>query len=184
MSLTELTASTIQATITMEDGGVIVVELYPDLAPQTVRNFVYLVRYGYYDGLQFHRIISGFMVQGGCPEGIGSGGPGYYIWGEFGINGFTNEVRHVRGVLSMARQPDPAYNTSGSQFFIVHGMATFLDGGYAAFGRVTSGLDVVDRIAETPSGDNGVTAPEDRPVIRSITIDDDIVLPEPEKLPR
>ena len=190
-SLSELTENTIQITITMENGGVIVAELYPDLAPQTVRNFVYLARLGFYDGLKFHRIISGFMVQGGCPytrdggpSGIpGTGNPGYSIWGEFTENGFVNEVRHVQGVLSMARGDD--MNSAGSQFFIVHGTSPHLNNKYAAFGRVISGLDVVDEIAATPnSGDNGAVAPEDMPVIRSITVDDDIELPVPEKLPK
>ena len=190
MSLTELTKNTIQITITMENGGVIVAELYPDVAPQTVRNFVYLARLGFYDGLRFHRIMSGFMVQGGCPYSIdggvngtpGTGNPGYSIWGEFTENGFTNDLRHVRGVLSMART-DP--NTAGSQFFIVHEMSAHLNGNYAAFGKVISGLEVVDEIAATPnSGDNGAVAPEDMPVIRSIRVDDDVSLPAPEKLPR
>jgi peptidyl-prolyl cis-trans isomerase B (cyclophilin B) len=169
----------------MEDGGVIVAELYPDLAPQTVRSFVYLARLGYYDGLRFHRIMSGFMIQGGCPIGTGTGNPGYAIWGEFGPNGFTNELRHTPGVLSMARTPDNL-NSAGSQFFIMHGVAPTLDrDGYASFGRVVSGMEVVDEIAATPnSGPNGAVAPGDMPVIRSITIDSDIDLPVPEKIPR
>ena len=173
---------TIQATITMEDGGVIVVELYPDLAPQSVRNFVYLARDGFYDGLKFHRIMKDFMIQGGCPLGTGTGNPGYSIAGEFEANGFTNDLSHTRGVLSMARSNDP--DSAGSQFFIVHGDSEFLDGNYAAFGMVVSGMDVVDRLAETPnSGPNGAVASENMPVIRSITIDDDIELPEPNRLP-
>lgn len=190
-SLSELTENTIQITITMENGGVIIAELYPDLAPQTVRNFVYLARLGFYDGLRFHRILSGFMVQSGCPYSIdggakgipGTGGPGYSIWGEFKENGFVNDVRHVQGVLSMARGDD--MNSAGSQFFIVHATSPHLNNKYAAFGRVISGLEVVDEIAATPnSGDNGAVAPEDMPVIRSITVDDDVDLPAPEKLPR
>jgi len=178
----DLMENTIQITITMEDGGVIVADLYPDLAPQTVRNFVYLARLGFYDGLKFHRIISGFMVQGGCPLGAGWGSPGYAIWGEFTENGFVNEMRHIRGVLSMARAD---VNTAGSQFFIMHAVAPFLDNNYAAFGRVTSGLEVVDRIAETPnSGPDGAVAPENMPVIRSITVDSDVELPMPEKISR
>ena len=174
--------NTIQATITMEDGGVIVVELYPDLAPQSVRNFVYLARQGYYDGLKFHRIIKGFMIQGGCPDGTGAGNPGYSIKGEFQANGFTNDLSHTRGVLSMARRGDD-YNSAGSQFFIVHGDSEFLDGDYAAFGKVIGGMDVVDRLATTPtSGSNGAVAPENMPVIKTITIDSDIELPEPDKL--
>jgi peptidyl-prolyl cis-trans isomerase B (cyclophilin B) len=172
---------TIQATIKMEDGGVIVLALYPDLAPQTVRNFVYLARKGFYDGLKFHRIISGFMIQGGSPDGSGSGGPGYRIKGEFTENGVVNGLTHTRGVISMARTPEP--NSAGSQFFIMHGNAPNLDGLYAAFGRVISGMDVVDKIAGTPNdGENGSVADSDKPVIKSITIDDDIELPEPEKL--
>jgi peptidyl-prolyl cis-trans isomerase B (cyclophilin B) len=128
--------------------------------------------------------MSGFMIQGGCPLGTGTGNPGYAIWGEFGTNGFTNDLKHLPGVLSMARTGDP--NSAGSQFFIMHGVAPTLDrDGYASFGRVVSGMDVVDEIAATPnSGPNGAVAPENMPVIRSITIDSDIVLPAPEKLPR
>ena len=184
--LSELTENTIRITITMEDGGVIVAELYPDLAPQTVRNFVHLARYGFYDGLKFHRVISGFMIQGGCPEGSGAGNPGYSIWGEFEKNGFKNDLKHTAGVLSTARGGDPAYNSAGSQFFIVHKASAHLDGGYAGFGKVIEGMDVVNRIAEeTPVLDsNGKVAPENMPVIKSITVDDDIELPAPEKLPR
>ena len=174
---------TIQATITMENGGVIVLELYPDLAPQSVRNFVYLARSGFYDGLKFHRIMKDFMIQGGCPLGTGTGDPGYSIFGEFTSNGFKNGLSHKRGVISMARANDP--NSAGSQFFIVHGDSEFLDGSYAAFGRVVSGMDVVDEIAKTPnSGDNGAVAEKNKPVMKSITIDDDIELPEPERLER
>ena len=172
---------TIQATITMEDGGVIVVELYPKRAPQSVYNFVYLARQGYYDGLKFHRIIKGFMIQGGCPDGNGMGNPGYSIKGEFNENGFENNLRHIRGVLSMARGGNP--DSAGSQFFIVHEDSPHLNGKYAAFGKVTSGMDVVDRLSETPVTDgNGTVAPKNMPVIKSITIDDDTYLPEPDKL--
>ena len=182
-TLEEQMEKTIQATITMEDGGVIVVALYPDLAPQSVRNFVYLARDGFYDGLKFHRIMKGFMIQGGCPLGTGTGNPGYSITGEFEINGFSNDLSHKRGVLSMARQGDPAYDSAGSQFFIVHGDSAFLDGSYAAFGQVTEGLDIVDRLADTPSAPgSGAVASEDMPVIKSITIDDDIELPEPNRI--
>ena len=182
-TLEEQMEKTIQATITMEDGGVIVLELYPDLAPQSVRNFVSLARAGFYDGLKFHRIIKGFMIQGGCPLGDGTGNPGYSIKGEFTENGFINELSHTRGVLSMARANDP--DSAGSQFFIVHGDSKFLDEKYAAFGKVTSGMDVVDRLAETPVIDNnGSVAAKNMPVIRSITIDDDIELPDPIKLDR
>ena len=176
---------TIQATITMEDGGVIVLELYPEIAPQSVRNFVYLAREGFYDGLKFHRIIKNFMIQGGCPLGNGTGNPGYGIKGEFAANNFENNLKHTRGVLSMARAGNPYFDSGGSQFFIVQVDYPSLDGQYAAFGKVTSGMDVVDRLAETPVTDNnGSVAPSNMPVIKSITIDDDIELPEPDKLPR
>ena len=176
---------TIRGTITMDDGGTIVFELYPNIAPQSVFNFIALARDGFYDGLKFHRIMSGFMIQGGCPDGTGSGNPGYGILGEFAKNGIENNLHHERGVMSMARQGDPAFNSAGSQFFIVHGDALFLDGGYAGFGKVTSGMDVVDKIAETPVTDNnGGVRSADMPVIKSVTIDDDIVLPLPEKLSR
>ena len=132
-------------TIEMENGGVIKAELYPDTAPQSVRNFVSLVSKGFYDGLIFHRVIAGFMIQGGDPQGIGIGGPGYHIYGEFRQNGFDNRLKHTRGVLSMARAMAP--NSAGSQFFIMHEDAPHLDGGYAAFGKVTEGMDVVDQIA-------------------------------------
>jgi len=175
-SLEALMANTISATITMEDGGVIALALYPDVAPQTVSNFVYLARQGFYDGLRFHRIISGFMVQGGCPLGTGTGGPGYRIRGEFLDNGFRNDLLHVRGVISMARAAD--YDSAGSQFFIMHGDSPVLDGAYAAFGKVVAGMNVVDRIAEARNlGSNG-----DITVIRSITIDDGVELPVPDKL--
>ena len=182
-TLEEQMEKTIKATITMEDGGVISIELYPDLAPQSVRNFVYLARSGYYDGLNFHRIMKGFMIQGGCPDGTGGGNPGYSIKGEFALNGFENGLSHVRGVLSMARLGNPAYDSAGSQFFIIHGDSKFLDGEYAAFGKVTDGMDVVDRLAEIPNdGPNGSVADKDKPVIKSITIDDDIELPEPNRI--
>ena len=166
--------------ITMENGGVIEGELYPEKAPQSVRNFIYLCNQNYYDGLIFHRVIPGFMIQGGCPEGTGMGGPGYCIKGEFLWNGFKNDLKHKRGVLSMARSSSP--NSAGSQFFIMHQDAKHLDGQYAAFGKVTSGLDVVDAIAKTRTGRN------DRPVeeqkIASITVDTKgEVYPEPEKRP-
>ena len=182
LSLEALTMNTIQATITMEDGGTIVLELYPDLAPQSVRNFVYLARKGFYDGVKFHRIMKGFMIQGGDPNGVGTGGPGYTIRGEFKNNGFTNELKHERGVLSMARRGDNN-DSAGSQFFIMHADSSGLDGDYAAFGRVTSGMDVVDKLSGTPnSGSNGAVAEENKPVMKSVTIDSDIELPEPEML--
>ena len=137
-------------TIKMEDGGVIKAELYPEIAPNTVNNFISLVNKGFYNGLIFHRVIPGFMIQGGCPTGTGTGGPGYQIPGEFAANGFANSLRHSRGVLSMARAMDP--NSAGSQFFIMHDVAPHLDGQYAAFGQVLEGMDVVDKIANTKTG--------------------------------
>ena len=134
-------------TIEMKDGGVIRAELYPDTAPNTVNNFISLVKKGFYDGLGFHRVIRGFMIQGGCPEGNGTGGPGYAIRGEFSNNGFDNGLKHEPGVLSMARSMLP--DSAGSQFFIMHQASPHLDGEYAAFGRVIEGMDVVNRIAET-----------------------------------
>lgn len=133
-------------TIEMENGGVIKAELYPEKAPNTVNNFISLAKSGFYDGLIFHRVISGFMIQGGDPAGVGTGGPGYSIKGEFALNGFkTNDIKHLRGVLSMARAMNP--NSAGSQFFIMHQNASHLDGQYAAFGKVIEGIDVVDKIA-------------------------------------
>ena len=136
-------------TLTMADGGKIVCELYPEKAPQSVRNMISLANKGFYDGLIFHRVIPGFMIQGGCPDGTGMGGPGYEINGEFAGNGFRqNDLIHETGVLSMARAMDP--NSAGSQFFIMHMDAPHLDKQYAAFGKVTEGMDVVDAIARTP----------------------------------
>ncbi|MBC8542877.1 peptidylprolyl isomerase [Bianquea renquensis] len=132
-------------TITMQNGKQIKLELYPEAAPITVQNFVDLVKKGFYNGLTFHRVISGFMIQGGCPKGDGTGGPGYHIKGEFSQNGVSNPIRHTRGVISMARAMDP--NSAGSQFFIMHADAPHLDGSYAAFGKVVEGMDVVDEIA-------------------------------------
>ena len=167
------------ATIEMEDGGIIKLELYPDIAPQTVRNFVSLARKGFYDGLTFHRIIPGFMIQGGDPNGTGSGGPGYCIKGEFAINGFENDLKHTRGVISMARLNKP-YDSAGSQFFIMHADAPHLDGAYAAFGMVIEGMDVVDRIASVDC--NLINNhPYEDVVIKSITISGP-ELPEPDKL--
>ena len=133
-------------TITMEDGSVMKAELYPEIAPQSVYNFISLIQKKFYDGLIFHRVISGFMIQGGDPEGIGVGGPGYHIKGEFNINGFKNDLKHTEGVLSMARAQD--YDSAGSQFFIMHKDSPFLDGQYAAFGKLIEGMDVVNAIAE------------------------------------
>ena len=131
--------------IEMENGGRITLEMDRDAAPNTVKNFLYLASNGFYDGLEFHRVISGFMIQGGCPDGTGMGGPGHSIMGEFAANGFNNPLKHKRGVISMARSMNP--NSAGSQFFIMHADAPHLDGQYAAFGRVTDGMDVVDEIA-------------------------------------
>ena len=136
-------------TIEMENGKQIKAELYPDIAPITVENFVKLVKEGFYDGLIFHRVIPGFMIQGGCPEGNGMGGPGYHIKGEFAANGIKNDLKHTRGVLSMARAMDP--NSAGSQFFIMHEDAPHLDGQYAAVGTVVEGMETVDEIAGQPT---------------------------------
>ena len=165
-------------TITMQNGSVMKGELYPEIAPNTVNNFISLVKKGYYNGLIFHRVIPGFMIQGGCPDGTGMGGPGYSIKGEFTQNGFKNDLKHTKGVLSMARTMAP--NSAGSQFFIMHQTSPHLDGAYAAFGKITEGLDVIDAIA-------GVrTDFRDRPledqVIRSMEIDTlGVDYPEPEK---
>lgn len=167
-------------TITMENGGVIKAELYPEIAPNTVNNFLSLAAKGFYDGLIFHRVISGFMIQGGDPEGTGMGGPGYSIKGEFRRNGFReNTLKHTAGVLSMARAQNP--NSAGSQFFIMHKDAPYLDGDYAAFGKVTEGMDVVDRIAacETDYSDR----PMDDQRISSMTVETyGVGYPEPEKV--
>ncbi|MGN0157980.1 MAG: peptidylprolyl isomerase [Brotaphodocola sp.] len=165
-------------TITMADGGVIHAELYPTVAPNTVNNFISLIKKGYYDGLIFHRVISGFMIQGGCPQGKGTGGPGYSIKGEFAQNGFNNELKHTAGVLSMARSMMP--NSAGSQFFIMHKDAPHLDGAYAAFGMVIDGMDVVNKIAETRTDWNDRPLKEQK--IASMTVDTfGEEYPEPEK---
>lgn len=165
-------------TIIMENGDVMKAELYPEVAPNTVNNFISRVKKGYYDGLIFHRVIRGFMIQGGCPQGTGMGGPGYSIKGEFSQNGFKNDLKHTEGVLSMARSMMP--NSAGSQFFIMHKDAPHLDGAYAAFGKVTEGMDVVNKIAEER------TDYSDRPLktqkIKSMTVDTfGVEYPEPEK---
>lgn len=165
-------------TITMADNSVIRAELYPDVAPNTVNNFISLVKRGFYDGLIFHRVIRGFMIQGGDPDGNGTGGPGYGIKGEFAQNGVKNDLLHTAGVLSMARSMMP--DSAGSQFFIMHKDAPHLDGAYAAFGKVVEGMDVVNRIAET------ATDYSDRPledqVIGTVTVDTfGVDYPEPEK---
>ena len=165
-------------TITMDNGDVIKAELYPEIAPVSVNNFISLVKKGFYDGLTFHRVIEGVMIQGGCPLGNGTGGPGYTIRGEFSQNGFHNPLKHEAGVLSMARAMHP--DSAGSQFFIMHKAAPHLDGAYAAFGKVTDGLDVVNKIAETDTDWND--APLDPQVIRTITVDTfGVDYPEPEK---
>lgn len=166
-------------TITMENGDVMKAELYPDIAPISVNNFISLISKGYYDGLIFHRVIRGFMIQGGCPQGTGMGGPGYSIKGEFSQNGFQNDLKHTEGVLSMARSMMP--NSAGSQFFIMHKTSPHLDGAYAAFGKITEGMDIVNKIAETP------TDYSDRPLedqrIKSMTVDTfGVDYPEPEKM--
>ena len=154
-------------TITMENGDVMKAELYPEIAPNTVNNFISLINKGYYDGLIFHRVINGFMIQGGCPDGTGMGGPGYSIKGEFAYNGFENNLKHTEGVLSMARAMHP--DSAGSQFFIMHKTSPHLDGQYAAFGKVTEGLDIVNKIATV------ATDYSDRPLedqrIASMTVD-------------
>ena len=165
-------------TIIMENGDVMKAELYPEVAPNTVNNFISLVKKGYYYGLIFHRVIRGFMIQGGCPQGTGMGGPGYSIKGEFSQNGFKNDLKHTEGVLSMERSMMP--NSAGSQFFIMHKDAPHLDGAYAAFGKVTEGMDVVNKIAEER------TDYSDRPLktqkIKSMTVDTfGVEYPEPEK---
>ncbi len=152
--------------IEMEDGGVMRGELYPEIAPETVANFEKLVNDGFYDGLIFHRVIPGFMIQGGCPIGNGTGGPGYSIFGEFSANGFKNDLKHTRGVLSMARAADP--NSAGSQFFIMVDDAPHLDGQYAAFGKVTSGIETADAIVNIDT--DWMDKPLEPQVIKSIRV--------------
>ena len=165
-------------TITMENGDVMKAELYPDIAPNTVNNFISLIQKGFYDGLIFHRVIEGFMLQGGDPEGIGIGGPGYGIKGEFASNGFKNDLMHTEGVLSMARSAMP--DSAGSQFFIMHRTSPHLDGEYAAFGKITEGMDVVNKIATCD------TDYQDRPRedqrMQTVTVETfGVEYPEPEK---
>ena len=165
-------------TFEMENGDIIKAELYPEIAPNTVNNFISLVKRGYYNGLIFHRVIKGFMIQGGCPDGTGMGGPGYSIAGEFAQNGFENNLKHTEGVLSMARSMMP--NSAGSQFFIMHKNSPHLDGAYAAFGKLIEGIDNVNKIAET------ATDYSDRPLepqrMKTVTVDTfDVEYPEPEK---
>lgn len=167
-----------QLTIALESGKLITLELYPEIAPNTVNNFISLVKKGYYDGLIFHRVIKGFMIQGGCPDGTGMGGPGYGIKGEFLINGFQNNLKHTAGVISMARAQNP--NSAGSQFFIMHKNSPHLDGQYAAFGKVIEGQDVVDEIAETKTGYGDKPVVDQR--IKTITVETfGVEYPEPIK---
>ena len=166
-------------TITMKDGGVMKAELYPEIAPNTVNNFISLIQKGFYNGLIFHRVIEGFMLQGGDPEGTGMGGPGYEIPGEFSSNGFENNLKHEPGVLSMARSMMP--DSAGSQFFIMHKTSPHLDGEYAAFGKVTEGMDVVERIA-TVATESGTDRPYEDQVMETVTVETfGVDYPEPEK---
>ena len=166
-------------TFEMENGDIMKAELYPEIAPNTVNNFIPLVQNGFYDGLIFHRVIRGFMIQGGCPDGTGMGGPGYTIKGEFSQNGFANDLRHTEGVLSMARAMHP--DSAGSQFFIMHKNSPHLDGAYAAFGKITEGMDIVNKIAET------ATDYSDRPLeeqkMKKVTVDTmGVEYPAPERV--
>lgn len=165
-------------TIEMENGDIMKAELYPEIAPNTVNNFISLIQKGYYDGIIFHRVIPGFMIQGGCPQGTGTGGPGYSIKGEFAANGFKNDLKHTPGVLSMARTMFP--DSAGSQFFIMHQTSPHLDGEYAAFGKLIEGMDVVDKIArvQTYYGDK----PMEDQKMKKVTVDTfGVEYPEPEK---
>lgn len=163
--------------IEMEHGDVITAELYPDVAPNTVNNFISLVKKGFYDGIIFHRVIKGFMIQGGCPEGSGMGGPGYEVKGEFSQNGFENSLKHTAGVLSMARTAAP--DSAGSQFFIMHKDSPHLDGAYAAFGKVIEGMDVVNKIAETRT--DYMDRPMEAQVMKKVTVETfGVEYPEPE----
>ncbi|MCI6029045.1 MAG: peptidylprolyl isomerase [Clostridiales bacterium] len=162
--------------IEMENGGRITLEMDRDAAPNTVKNFLYLASNGFYDGLEFHRVISGFMIQGGCPDGTGMGGPGHSIKGEFAANGFNNPLKHKRGVISMARSMNP--NSAGSQFFIMHADAPHLDGQYAAFGRVTDGMDVVDEIASVST--DGYDRPMFSMKMKSVKVIDEGEIEKPD----
>lgn len=164
-------------TFEMENGAVMKAELYPEIAPNTVNNFISLISKGYYDGLCFHRVIKGFMIQGGCPEGTGTGGPGYSIRGEFSQNGFPNDLKHHAGVLSMARTMMP--DSAGSQFFIMHKDSPHLDGAYAAFGKIIEGMDIVDKIAETAT--DYADCPLQPQVLKKVTVETfGQTYPEPE----
>ena len=165
-------------TIEMENGDLIKAELYPEIAPNTVKNFISLVSKGYYDGLIFHRVINGFMIQGGCPDGTGMGGPGYSIAGEFAQNGFENNLKHTEGVLSMARSMMP--DSAGSQFFIMHKTSPHLDGAYAAFGKVIEGQDIVNKIATTQTDYSD--RPLQKQMMKKVTVDTfGVEYEEPEK---
>jgi peptidyl-prolyl cis-trans isomerase B (cyclophilin B) len=164
--------------IEMADGKQIKIELLEEHAPNTAANFKSLAAKGFYDGLCFHRVISGFMLQGGCPSGTGTGGPGYAIKGEFKANGVNNTLKHTRGVVSMARSAQ--FDSAGSQFFIMHADAPYLDGQYAAFGRVTEGMDVVDAIASQPT--DASDRPKEPQVIKKMTVSEDESVAEPEKI--
>lgn len=164
--------------IEMENGGRITLEMDRDAAPNTVKNFLYLASNGFYDGLEFHRVISGFMIQGGCPDGTGMGGPGHSIKGEFAANGFNNPLKHKRGVISMARSMNP--NSAGSQFFIMHADAPHLDGQYAAFGRVTDGMDVVDEIASVST--DGYDRPMFSMKMKSVKVIDEGEIEKPDAI--
>ena len=156
-------------TIVMENGDEILIELYPEVAPNSVNNFISLINSGYYDGLSFHRVIPGFMIQGGDPEGTGAGGPGYSIKGEFSSNGFENKLLHTRGVISMARAQAP--NSAGSQFFIMHADAPSLDGEYASFGQVIEGMDAVDKIVNVETGKNDRPVDEEKQIMKKVSVD-------------
>ncbi len=166
-------------TFTMENGDVMKAELYPEIAPVSVQNFISLINKQFYDGIIFHRVIRGFMIQGGDPEGVGMGGPGYSITGEFAANGFENNLKHSEGVLSMARSAQP--NSAGSQFFIMHKNSPHLDGSYAAFGKIIEGMDVVNKIAEVNTDYND--KPLEPQVMKTVTVETfGVEYPEPEKM--
>ena len=166
-------------TFEMENGDIMKAELYPEIAPNTVNNFISLVQNGFYDGLIFHRVIRGFMIQGGCPDGTGMGGPGYTIKGEFSQNGFANDLRHTEGVLSMARAMHP--DSAGSQFFIMHKNSPHLDGAYAAFGKITEGMDIVNKIAETATDYS--YRPLEEQKMKKVTVDTKgVEYPAPERV--
>lgn len=164
-------------TIEMEDGSIMKAELYPEIAPNTVNNFISLIKKGFYDGVTFHRVINGFMLQGGCPDGNGMGGPGYSIKGEFGKNGFKNSLKHTEGVLSMARTMAP--DSAGSQFFIMHKESPHLDESYAGFGKITEGMDIVNKIADVRTGRGDKPMKEQK--MKKVTVDTfETEYPEPE----